>query len=351
MRITYVLGGMAAAVFLLVGCGGGGGGPSAATETVATTSEAATEKPPPHPCPAPSEQLQVTLDSHAGAENAGVLMAEQRGYFREAGLDVWVRTPGNPEYPVSYVAVGDDAVGIAQQPQIVLGNELEETVVAIGSVISKPTAAMIWLKGGGVDEIADLKGKGIAISGALYQSDLLEQALAQGGLTPDDVEVVASGYELVPKLLSGEVDAIFGGSANLEGAALEARGAEPVITPVLELGGPAYDELMVIVRPECVAKHPALYRRFMAALARGTDAAKKDPRGTAQTIERNIGSDPETGLEATEAQVAATLPLLSSSGRIDVAQAADLVHWMQEKGMIEEEPPVELLFTNDYLAP
>jgi putative hydroxymethylpyrimidine transport system substrate-binding protein len=252
---------------------------------------------------------------------------------------------------VSYVAVGDDDVGIAQQPQIVLGNELEETVVAIGSVISEPTAAMIWLRGSGIDEIADLRGKKIATSGALYQSDLLEQALAQAGLTPDDVEVVAAGYELVPKLLNGEVDAIFGGSANMEGAALEARGAEPVITPVQELGAPAFDELMVIARPECVAKHPALYRRFMAAVARGTDAAKKDPHGTALAIERDIGSDPKAGRKETEAQVAATLPLLSRSGRIDLAQAADLVKWMREKGMVEEEPPVEQLFTNDYLAP
>jgi ABC-type nitrate/sulfonate/bicarbonate transport system substrate-binding protein len=348
--MAYVLGGLAAAAFLLVGCGGGGAH-GAAGEPVATTTNAPAEKPAPFPCPSPSDQLQVTLDSHAGAENAGILMAEQRGYFRKAGLDVWVRTPGNPEYPVSYVAVGDDDIGITQQPQIVLGNELEETVVAIGSVISKPTAAMIWLKGSGVDEIADLKGKRIAISGALYQSDLLEQALAQAGLTPDDVEVVAAGYELVPKLLNGEVDAIFGGSSNMEGSALEARGAKPVITPVQELGAPAYDELMLIARPACVAKHPALYRRFLAAVARGTAAAKKDPHGTVQAIERNLGSDPEAGRKQTEAQVAATLPLLSRSGRIDLAQAADLVKWMREKDMIEDQPPVEQLFTNDYLAP
>jgi putative hydroxymethylpyrimidine transport system substrate-binding protein len=350
MRIAYVLGGLAAAACLAAGCGGGGTH-DAAGKPVATTSETAAEKPAPYPCPKPSDQFEVTLDSHAGAENAGILMAEQRGYFREAGLDVWVRTPGNPEYPVSYVAVGDDDVGLAQQPQIVLGNQLEETVVAIGSVISKPTAAMIWLKGSGIGEIADLEGKRIAITGALYQSDLLEQALAQAGLTLDDVEVLAAGYELVPKLLSGEVDAIFGGSANIEGAALKARGAEPVITPVQELGGPAYDELMVIARPECVAKQPALFRSFMTALARGTAAAKKDPHGTALAIEQNLGSDPEAGRKATEAQVAATLPLLSTSNRIDLAQAADLVEWMRDKGMIEEEPPVEQLFTNEYLAP
>jgi len=293
----------------------------------------------------------VTLDGYAGAENAGILMAEERGYFRDAGLDVVVRTPGNPEYPVTYVVVGDDDVGIAQQPQILVRNEIEETVVAIGSVISEPTAALIWLKDSGIHEIADLKGKTIAIPGALYQSTFLEHALARAGLTLDDVEVVAAGYELVPELLRGKVDAIFGGTSNIEGAALEARGAKPVITPVQELGAPAYDELMVIARPKCVAKYPEMYRRFMAAAARGTEAAVNDPHGVARLIDRSALSYPGAGRKEIEAQVEATLPLLSRSGRIDLAQAADLTKWMQENGLIEEKPPVAELFTNDYLAP
>jgi putative hydroxymethylpyrimidine transport system substrate-binding protein len=335
---------------LLAGCGGGGPDGVADQQAVAT-SEVPPEKPLPFPCPTPSGLIQVTLDGYAGAENAGILMAEKRGYFREAGLDVSVRTPGNPEYPVTYVAVGDDAVGIAPQPQILLRNEIEETVLAIGSVISKPTAAMIWLKGSGIEGIADLNGKRIAVPLALYQSAFLQRALAPVGLSLDDVEVVEAGYELVPKLLRREVDAIFGGSSNMEGAALEARGAEPVITPVQEFGAPAYDELMVIARPKCVANHPALYRRFMAAMARGTEAALNDPHGVVQAIDQSALSRPGAGRRVTEAQVEATLPLLSRSGRIDLAQAADLIDWVKEKGLIEEEPPVEQLFTNDYLAP
>lgn len=351
MRIAYALGGLAAATLLIGGCGGGEGASTGSTDRVeASNATHTSETPPPFKCLVPGEQVRVTLDGHEGAENAGFLMADTRGYFRKAGLDVWVRTPGNPEYPVSYVAVGDDDVGIAQQPQIVLGTQIEETVVAIGSVISKPTAAMIWLNSSGIEDIADLKGKRIATSGALYQSDLLEQALSQAGLTLDDVEVVAAGYELIPKLVHGEVDAIFGGSANIEGAALEARGAEPVIKPVHELGVPDYDELMVIARPDCVSKQPALYRRFMAALARGTEAAVKDPRGVARAIEEGFDSDPEAGPKEIEAQVKATLPLLSRSGHIDLVQAANFVEWMGDKGMIEEAPPVSKLFTNDYLA-
>ena len=343
-----MLGGLAVAALLLGGCGGG---EDASGVGVGVKASKSAEAPPPPRCPSPSKQVRVTLDGHMGAENAGILMAKQRGFFRDEGLHVWVGIPGNPEYPVSYVATGTDDVGLAQQPQIAIGDEIEEgRVVALGSVISKPTGAMIWLRGSGIEDVADLKGKTIAIPGAAYQTAFLEQALASAGLTRKDVEVLSAGYELVPTLLNREVDAIFGGTSNVEGAALEARGAKPVITPVQELGVPAYDELMVIARSECVDRYPAMYRHFMGAVARGTAAAVKDHRGTAELIEQSVESDPETGRRQTEAQVAATLPLLSRNARIDLDQATHLLGWMRVKGMIEAEPPVAEVFTNAHLG-
>jgi putative hydroxymethylpyrimidine transport system substrate-binding protein len=286
-----------------------------------------------------------------GAENVGFLMADERGYFGDAGLHVWVGTPGNPELPARYVATGEDDVGLVQQPQAVFSRGLGEPIVAIGSVISEPTEAIIWLRGSGIENVADLKGKVIGTTGVPFQQKFLEQALTNEGLSADDVEVLPVGYELVSTLLQGEVDAIFGGSANIDGMTLEARGAEPVVTPVQELGIPAYDELVVIARSECVARHPAMYRRFMAAVKRGTKAALEGPRGEARLIKESLQGDPEATPGETKAQLEATLPLLSRSGRIDLAQAADLVQWMGERGMIEDQPPVEQLFTNDYLAP
>jgi putative hydroxymethylpyrimidine transport system substrate-binding protein len=294
--------------------------------------------------------MRVTFDSYTGAENVGFLMADERGYFRDAGLHVWVGPPGNPELPASYVASGQDDVGLVPQPQAVTG-ELGEPIVVIGSVISEPTEAIIWLRGSGVENVADLKGKVIGTTGVPFQAGFLEQALTNEGLSADDAIVLPAGYEMVSKLLQGEVDAIFGGSANIEGKALEARGAKPVVTPVQELGIPAYDELVVIARSRCVARDPAMYRRFMAAVKRGTKAAVEDPRGAARLIKESLEGDPEATPAETKVQLEATLPLLSRSNRIDLAEAADLVEWMQERDLIEEGPPVSQLFTNDFLTP
>jgi ABC-type nitrate/sulfonate/bicarbonate transport system substrate-binding protein len=175
-------------------------------------------------CPTRSEQLRVTLDGHAGPENAGILMAERRGFFRDAGLRVRVESPTDPKYPIPYMAAGRDDLGVAQQPQIIIGRDEGAQLIAIGALVPRPTEAMIWLRKSRIDGLADLEGKTIAIPGLSFQGALLRRALAHAGLGLDDVDVEEAGYELIPALLSGKADAIFGGSSNLEGAALEARG-------------------------------------------------------------------------------------------------------------------------------
>jgi ABC-type nitrate/sulfonate/bicarbonate transport system substrate-binding protein len=285
---------IAVAVSLLAGCGEG--------------SEAETAT---NPLPLPYREVQITLDGIPGPENVGILMAEQRGYFAARNLEVWVRTPVSPLRPIHYVADGEVDFSISHQPQVELAQEKGVPVESVGSLISEPTAAMIWLKKSRIDGIADLKGKTIAIPGLPFQKEFLEKILARAGLTLAEVEVRISGYELVPDLVSGRADAIFGGSWNVEGAELKARGLEPVVTRVQDLGIRPYDELVLIARSDRFTNDPRPLRDFIAAVDRGTAAAIKDPEAAARLIALRSG---EQKGKALEAKIESTLPLLSGPG-------------------------------------
>ena len=344
MKFAYLLLAMGAVLALFVGCGGGGAG-SEQSGTEATEAAASESFAPLH-CPTRADQVDVTLDGRAGPENVGLLMADKRGFFRDAGVHVWLGSPANPISPVLYVAGGTDDLGVAQQPQVVIGRDEGGQLIAIGSVIPQPTVAMIWLKKSGIDAMADLKGKTIAIPGMSFQTGFLASALAEAGLTLDDVTVKRVGYELVPALLSGKADAIFGGSWNLEGAALRARGVRPVITKAKQLGIPEYEEAVVVAPFECVYKHPDMYRDFLHAVERGTKAAVNAPRGALRVIEENVESDPELGRREIEAELEATLPMLARDGRMHVGQ--DLVDWMYKEKMLDQEWSSSVIFTNVY---
>lgn len=318
--------------------GGCGGGSENATGPRVTAAEASPDR----------GKVRVTLDGLEAAENVGILMALHRGYFKDVGLDVWAGSPIEPNRPVSYVAKGTDDLGVTQLPQVVIAKEEGLPIVAVGSVIAHPTAAMMWLRDSKIRGIADLKGKTIAVPGVPFQQRFLKAVLARRGLSLDDVRVVPVGYDLVPALLSGRADAIFGGSPNLEGAELELRGEKPVITPVRDLGIPSYEEDVVIARADLVAEDPELIRNFISALSRGTTAAAEDPNGAVDAIVEAVGANPETHRHQKEVQVKATLPLLSRSGHMNPVRARALVDWMYGEGMIHRRLAVSELLTNHY---
>jgi putative hydroxymethylpyrimidine transport system substrate-binding protein len=340
MRIIWWMLALGTAVVVLVGCGQESG------ETTAASRPQPAQRSKPA---APPQELSVTLDGYPGPQNVGFLMADARGYFDEAGLEVSVYTPALPGRPVPYVVDRTVDLSISHLPEVVLAQQRGAPVVAIASVVPRPTAAMIWLEESRIDGIADLKGKTIAVPGLTFQRSFLRSVLGRAGLTLADVQVRKVDYELVPALLNGRADAIFGGSGNVEGAELEARGSKPVVTSVRSLGIPDYEELVLIARRDRLAKDPRAIRSFLSALARGTAAAAANPRAASETI---LTYDYESiRPRPTEAGVEATLPLLSRSGRMDPAQATQLVAWMRRQGEIRGKRPISALLTNDYVEP
>jgi putative hydroxymethylpyrimidine transport system substrate-binding protein len=338
-RGRYVLAGFLVAL-LFAGCGGSADS-GGSTKTVAAPIEAP---------PLPSE-IKVTLNEYIGAESVGLLMAEKLRYFDDAGLNVWIGNAANPKNAEYYVATRIDELGVVPLPQVPIAREDGFPIVAIGSVISRPTASMIWLEGSGIRTMADLKGKTVGISGVPFQKDLLRTVLEGAGVPPEEVEVRSVRYRLVPALQKGEVDAIFGGSPNIEGVALESRGAEPVVKPVRDLGVPAYDQLAVITREDRAAADPQAMRAFMSAVKRGTVAALRHPEMAARLIVKSPDADPKATLEETKVQLQETLPLLSMTGRLDSGQTSKFLAWMHEQGLIKQPMPASELLADQAPQP
>lgn len=326
-----------AAIVLLAGCGGGG-------ETSSSTTEAS--KLPPEP-----QEVEVNANSYEGPEQAGFLMGDANGYFEDAGLNLTTGSPAIPTRPVRYVLSEVSDLGISHLPQVAISIANGKPIVAVGSVISQPTSAMIWLPESGIESIADLKGRTVAIPGLPFQKAFLRSALAGAGLKLSDVKVKLVAYRSVAVLTSGKADAIFGGSNNIEGAELRALGLEPVVTPVQDLGIPPYEELVLFARRDRVAKEPQLIRAVLAGLKRGTAAAKRNPRGVTKVIENGQDPNPEATRKGTRLGVKATLPLLAKSSEMSPARAQRLVNWMYGEGMLRKKPPVSVLFTNQFVPP
>jgi putative hydroxymethylpyrimidine transport system substrate-binding protein len=284
--------------------------------------------------PRAERKVFISVNRYVGSESVGILMAQERGYFADVGLAVTVTDAATPNGPLSYVLAEVSDFGVAQQPEVVMAEENGASVIALGNLVSRPTAALIWLRRSKIEQVSDLKGKTIAYSGIAFQKALLQILMEEAGLTLEDVELMDVGHGIVPALVGGRADAAFGGTANVEGVVLEERGLEPVVTPVGDLGIPPYDDLVVITRSDHAAPDARLARDFMSAVARGNEAAVEDPGEDVRLIQKNLEGDPDLTRKGTEASVEATLPLLSRTGCIDLDQKAQLIDWMSEQGLI-----------------
>jgi putative hydroxymethylpyrimidine transport system substrate-binding protein len=293
----------------------------------------------------------LSLDWYVNPDHAGIFTAIDKGYFRQAGLDVEPQVPSDPSAPIKLVATGRADLAISYEPEVLLAAEQGLDVVAVGALVDSPLTSLISLPRGGIGSAADLSGKTIATAGIPYQSDYLETILAAAGVSSSSVKEVNVGLNLMPALIGGRVDAILGGFRNIEGVELRLRGLDPRIVPVDQLGVPTYDELVLVARKSTVDEQPEAIRAFIQALARGTDYARAHSQEAANAVlAAGKGLDPMQ----TRAEVAATLPLLAPAeerpyGYMDPDAWRAYAEWMAEHGLIEEAPVPEDVLTNELL--
>lgn len=317
---------------LLAGCGG-----TAKSDGGGSKSEA----------PAPPSPVHLQLEANPSAETVAFAMANRLGYFKDAGLTVTLGRPVSWPNAFSYLEGGTAQLIVAPEPELVLAQDGGSSAVAVRSVIPSSTEGLTWLKGSGIDGVAGLEGKTIAVSGLGFQEDFLEIALSQAGLDRSDVKLRTLPYESAAALAKGRVDAIFGGSWNVEGVELREKGLKPAFAPLGSFGIPPFEQALLLADATSMPSETTI-AGLMTALDRGTAAAIEHPGAAARAIAAEL-SEPKRNASRWRAKLEATLPLLSRSGRMSPRRANRLGGWMLGRGLIEFEAPASELLTNAHL--
>lgn len=223
-------------------------------------------------------------------------VAKQKGWFKEAGVDVelvWF------DYLPSLDAFGAgkvDGVTVVATDALVNGaNGAKSKIIALldyseGSdmIIGKP----------GVNSIADLKGQKIGIEVTLVEHLLLLRALEVNGLKQSDVELVNTPTNQTPQTLaSGKVAAI-GAWYPVSGQALKQVAGSKKLFTSAEAKGLIYDVLAV--NPISYAKHKDDWAKVAKVYYKCVDYLK-DPATKDDAIKimsAKVGANPAEYAEA-----------------------------------------------------
>ncbi|HET8628104.1 MAG TPA: ABC transporter substrate-binding protein, partial [Thermomicrobiales bacterium] len=176
-----------------------------------------------------STRVSLALDWYPNSDHAGLFLAQERGYFTAASLDVKLYTPADPTTVLQTVGAGRDTFGISYQTDTLYARAQNVPVVSIAALVQHPLNVLMVKKSSGIASPAGLKGKKVGMAGVPSDEAMLKTIFKTAGISVSDVTLVNVGYDLLPALLSGKVDGVIGVYYTHEAILAEQQGV-PVIS-------------------------------------------------------------------------------------------------------------------------
>ncbi len=210
-----------------------------------------------------ADRMTLILDWFVNPDHGPIVVAQEKGYFADQGLEIEVIAPADPADPPKLVAAGKADLAVSYQPQLHLQIHEGLPLVRVGTLVATPLNCLLVLKDGPVKTVADLKGRKVGFSVAGVEEALLGTVLGRAGLTMDDVELINVNWSLSPALMSNQVDAVIGAFRNFELNQMDIENVPGKCFYLEEEGLPAYDELIYVANPETMDTDKIT--RFLAA--------------------------------------------------------------------------------------
>ncbi|MBL8700635.1 MAG: ABC transporter substrate-binding protein [Alphaproteobacteria bacterium] len=288
--------------------------------------------------PAPKPQtLVVLLDWFVNPDHGPLIVAQERGYFRDAGLHVELIAPSDPNDPPKLVAAKRADLAISYQPSLTLHAAAGLPLARIATLVATPLNTLVVLADAPIRSLADLRGRRIGFSVGGFEDALLGAMLARAGMTLSDVTLVNVNFALSPALLAGRVDAVIGAFRNFELNQLALEGRPGRAFHPEANGVPAYDELVVVAHRDRL-RDPAL-RRFVDALERGTLSMIDDPEAAWALF---VKARPDLDTELNRRAWRDTLPRFAQApAALDRARYARFAEFLRGRGLLTTAPRLE----------
>ena len=215
-----------------------------------------------------NNKLTVLLDWFVNPDHAPLVVALQSGRFKDAGLNVELIAPSDPNLPPKLVAAGKGDIAVSYQPQLHIQADQGLPLVRIGTLISSPLNSLVVLRDGKIKSIADLKGKKIGYSIGGFEDALLKVMLNSHNVELSEVKLINVNFALSPSLISEKVDAVIGAFRNFELNQMDIVKKPGLAFYPEEHGVPPYDELILVSHKDSLSD-PRL-RKFLDAIESAT---------------------------------------------------------------------------------
>jgi NitT/TauT family transport system substrate-binding protein len=309
-----ILGGIAAALaLLLAGCGSGGG------ESAAPSGEGGT--------------MKLSVQETAGVPSAFVDFGIQKGFFKKHKLEIDLQPTQGGAATIPALVSGDIQVGGSNVVSLLLASSKDLPIEAIaGGTNAKPAGekdfgALIAADGKGVSKPEDLEGKTVAVNTLNNIAEVVvKAALEKQGVDPESLKLSEVPFpEMEPALAKGAVDAAFS--------------IEPFVTQSLEKGDKVLGYSYVDTESDMQVGAYAVTKQFAQS---DPDAVKAFQAAIKETADYVAANEDEFRTFLSESakippKLAKTIELPRWTGEVNADSVANTAQLMQKYGVVKGE--------------
>ncbi|MFT4029692.1 MAG: ABC transporter substrate-binding protein [Protaetiibacter sp.] len=275
---------------------------------------------------------------HPWPNSAGFHLARSRGWYREAGIDLELRTvdPGRAD-GLGYLAAHEAELAVAPGNRLLVRREAGTAVTAVAAINQRGLETIRTRVDSGIERLRDLAGRRIAYNPTPRGRAIVRALLASDGADPADyIEVDSGSRELDPAdFFAGLADASFGSYWSWDILLTNLPPEQERHWRIDEVLGLRYHSYVLAADERLTDAEPALVEDLVAITERGFRAAADNPDEVEAIYERVIPFFPARVVRRSLEEVAPTWFHDGAWGVLREELIGPYAEWLAANGILE----------------